>query len=129
MKLPPKITKLITKAKKDKDILAVLLFGSKARNENNKNSDIDICLVLNQGKYSILTLSRKKIEYLKLFTLDIHIFQQMPIYIKDRIIRDAKVLFCSDEKALYEVYFKTIGEVDKFKNVYQDYLQEVASGR
>ncbi len=121
------IEKLIAKAKDDKDILAVMLFGSVARGEQNQNSDIDICLVLMPTKkpYNPLFLSNKRIEYLSQFDLDIHIFQQIPIYIRKRVLKDGKVLFVRDEDMLYEVAFRTAQEFEDFKHIYYDYLKEI----
>jgi predicted nucleotidyltransferase len=74
---------LLEMAQQDDDVLAVLLFGSMARGEQNPCSDRDICLVLKpQNKpYRNIDLSHKRLEYLKQFDLDIQIFQQFPIYI------------------------------------------------
>lgn len=123
------LNKIVGKAKHDNKILAVFLFGSMAREGGSKKSDIDICLMMNDGAYSSLELSRKKLEYLKLFDMDIQVFQQLPIYIKARIIKEGKNLFCKDIDALYEVVFKTIREFEDFRHIYDDYLKEVACVR
>jgi predicted nucleotidyltransferase len=39
-------------------VLAVLLFGSHARGEEGATSDLDICLVLQPGRYCDLELSQ-----------------------------------------------------------------------
>ena len=124
-----KLNGIIRDIKKDKQILAVFLFGSTAREENHKKSDIDVCLVLKAGRYTIKELSRKKLEYLKSYDFDIQVFQQLPIYIKKRIIKEGKVLFCRDEAALYEIAFSVIREFADFEYIYRDYLKEVASVR
>jgi predicted nucleotidyltransferase len=40
------LNKLLAKARSDEDVLAVMLYGSEARQEQNSTSDIDICLIL-----------------------------------------------------------------------------------
>jgi predicted nucleotidyltransferase len=40
------LEKLLTKARRDEDVLAVFLFGSAVREEQTDLSDIDLCLVL-----------------------------------------------------------------------------------
>jgi len=124
-----KIDELVNTAKLDKEILAVVLFGSSARQENLPYSDIDICLILKPQKYLPKYLSSKKLRYLKEFDLDIQIFQQLPIYVKKRIIKEGKILFCSNEDEMYEIAFKTMDEFTDFEDIYRDYLKEVACVR
>lgn len=120
---------IIEKAGNDTEVLAVFLFGSVAQGKEQKNSDIDICIVMNRGRYTAFELSQKKMEYLKSFNVDIQIFQQLPLYIRKRIIQEAKMLFCRDEDELYLVVFRAIAEFDDFKHIYYDYLGEVESVR
>jgi uncharacterized protein len=121
------LDKLVSKAKQDKQIMAVFLFGSTACNKNHKTSDIDICLLMDKNSYKPAELFKKRMNYLKLFNMDIHVFQQLPIYIRMRIIKESKVLFCSNEDKLYEAAFRTIREFSDFRYIYMDYLKEVAN--
>ncbi len=124
------IDSLIEYSKYDADILAVMLFGSLARDENSKDSDIDICLVLKPTNYTALILSQKKLQYLKEFSdIDVQIYQQVPLYIRKRILKEGKILYCADEDTLYNVAFKTIQEFEDYKHIYTDYLKEVGSDR
>lgn len=125
-----KIEKLLEKCQNDDQILAVILFGSVARGEHKPDSDIDICLVLIPQKkpYENILLSDKRIEYLGQFDLDIQIFQQLPIYIRQRVIEEGKILLVKNEDMLYEVAFRMIKEFEDFKHIYNDYLAEVAKG-
>lgn len=122
-----KTIELIDTAKLDEEILAIVLFGSSARRENVKNSDIDICLILKPNQYPPKYLSNKKFDYLKRFDLDIHIFQQLPLYIRKRVIKEGKILFCRNEEELYEIAFNMIQEFNDFEHIYYDYLKEVAN--
>ncbi|MCK4649487.1 nucleotidyltransferase domain-containing protein [bacterium] len=120
------LDRMVKKAKEDKQILALLLFGSRAREDSIKASDIDICLVLMPGSYTPLNLSQKRLTYLKSFDLDIQIFQQLPLYIKVRVLKEGRVLFCRDEDNLYNISFSTIQEFSDFEHIYREYLKEVA---
>lgn len=120
------LNKIIEDVKQDSQILALFLFGSAAREENYKQSDVDICLVLMPNFYTSMQLSQKKLEYLKSFNLDIQVFQQLPIYIKKRVLKEGKVLFCRDEDKLYEIAFSVIREFADFEHIYRDYLKEVS---
>ena len=112
-------------ARQDDEVLAVFLFGSAARREEHETSDIDICLILKPGRYSSLGLSEKRFEYLKAFDLDVQIFQQLPVYIRMRVIKEGKNLFCANEDELYQSVFNTITEFEDFRGIYRDYLSEV----
>lgn len=120
--------RLVNKAKADQDLLAVILFGSHARGEEGPASDLDICLVLQPSDWGDLELSQKKLEYLKSFNLDVQVYQQLPLYIRRRVLKEGKVLFCRDVEKLYELAFRSVQEFEDFKHIYHGYLEEVARG-
>lgn len=123
------LDKLINVVKQDSQILAVFLFGSAAKAERYKESDVDICLLMDEDSHKATELFQKRLTYLKLFDMDIQIFQQLPLYIRIRIIKEGKVLFCRNEDMLYEAAFRTIREFSDFQHIYRDYLKEVVSVR
>jgi len=126
-----KTEELLKDVRQDTDILALFLFGSVVRDEQSPSSDIDFCLVLmpKRGAHDPNGLSRKRLEYLEKYPLDIQIFQQLPIYIRKRIIREGRILFVRDEGLLYEVALRTAQAFEDFRQIYTSYLEEVASGR
>jgi predicted nucleotidyltransferase len=126
MDIIQQLERLLSTAQEDHDVLAVILFGSAARGEQTPTSDVDVCLVLQPCKYPPLALSRKKLAYLKLGNLDVHVFQQLPLYIRRRVLKEGKVLFERDTDALYELAFRTAQAFEDFKPVYYTYLAEVA---
>lgn len=110
---------------KDKEVLAAILFGSFPQ---EGFSDIDVCIVLYPGKYKNLYLSEKRLELMMaLEDFDIQIFQQLPMYIRTRVLK-GKVIFCRDEKVLYEVAIQTIREFEDYEKIYDEYLRGVARG-
>ena len=121
------IKPLVEKAKKDKDVLAVALFGSASK--GNLYRDIDVCLFLN-NKQANKEMTLKKLEYLGKANekLDINIFQQLPIYIRIRILKEGKILFCKNNKMLYELAFGTIKEFGFYKKLYEMYLNKIENG-
>jgi predicted nucleotidyltransferase len=122
------LRRISEKAKDDKDVLAVMLFGSYARNE--EYSDIDVCIVLKPAKLESLFLSKKRLEYLAAFpNLDIQIFQQLPLYVKMRVLRDGKTIFCRNEDLLYDLSFSTVRQFEYFKPRYLSYLEGVLHAR
>jgi len=122
------LAQLLSKVQEDSEILAVLLFGSTARGEQTVASDVDVCLFLQPKKYDPLALSHKKLAYLQGNDLDVHVFQQLPLYIRQRVLKEGKVLFARDLDALYALAFRTVQEFEDFKPVYRTYLAEVARG-
>jgi predicted nucleotidyltransferase len=88
----PKATKthkLVAQASQETDVLAVILFGSVARGEQTAHSDVDICLVLTPERVRDKSvLSRKRLEYLAQFDLDVQIFQALPLYIRHRVLKE-----------------------------------------
>ncbi|RCK76505.1 MAG: hypothetical protein IGBAC_0867 [Ignavibacteriae bacterium] len=125
-----KIKQLIELASQDDDVVSVLLFGSTARNEQSVNSDVDVCVVLKMGNYTKLFLSEKKLKYLSLSgNIDVQIYQQLPIYIRQRILKEGKILFCKNEDELYEIAFDTIQKYEDFKHIYDYYLNEIKNDR
>ena len=121
------LEKLLTRARQDEDILDVILFGSVVREEQTHLSDIDLCLVLVPKHTPIdpTVFSRKRLDYLKNFAFDIQIFQQLPLYIRRRILKEGRILFVRDEALLYELAFYTAQAFEDFRPIYMSYLEEM----
>ena len=122
------VTKLVEDAKNDRDVLAVILFGSEARGEARAGSDVDVCLVLEDKRLDTLGQSQKRIAYLASYDLDIQIFQQIPLHLRVRVLREGKVLFCRDEDKLYATAFQTAQHFEDFRHIHEGYLEAVANG-
>jgi len=84
---------IIEKAQADTHVLAVVLFGSRARGDQKDGCDTDVCLVLEPSRRAleITELSRKRREYLKDFDLDVQVYQQLPLYIRRRVLKEGKL--------------------------------------
>ena len=123
------LDRLLAKVRQDEEVLAVILFGSAARNEQVPSSDVDVCLVMTPKSLRPNTLSHKRIEYMKDNSLDVRVFQQLPLYIRVRVLKEGRILFVRDEDQLYELAFRTAQAFEDFKHIYCGYLKEVASGR
>jgi predicted nucleotidyltransferase len=113
-------------AREAADILAAILFGSAARGEKSSTSDLDLCLVLMPKVYPALALSKKKLAYASQLRVHISIFQQLPLYIRKRVLQEGEILFCRDDDALYELAFQTLRELADFEPTYLEYLKAVA---
>jgi predicted nucleotidyltransferase len=122
------VKRLLEMARVDPEVLAVIQFGSTARGESREDSDIDVCLVLGLDETDRLALSRKMLDYASL-DLDLHVFGLLPIYIRRRVLKEGRVLFCRDEDELYELAFRTAQAFEDYRHIYHEYLEEVARAR
>jgi len=122
------LNRLLAMVKQDGEVLAAIVFGSAARDEQPPFSDVDICLVMTSQPKSFepTSLSHKRLEYMKDNSLDVRIFQQLPLYIRVRVLREGRILFVRDENQLYELAFRTAQAFEDFKHIYYGYLKEVA---
>ncbi|HHT9119458.1 MAG TPA: type VII toxin-antitoxin system MntA family adenylyltransferase antitoxin [Candidatus Hypogeohydataceae bacterium YC41] len=119
------LDKLLSLAKKDKEIIAVLLFGSHARGYARPTSDIDVCIVLRDERESF----RKRLEYSTLSdTIDVQVFQALPLYIRIRILQEGKILHSKDEDFLYQIAIDTLKDFELYKKAFSTYLDTVARG-
>jgi hypothetical protein len=122
------VERLIEKVKRDETVLAVVLFGSRARGEETSASDVDLCLILPPGRDSKIEQTNVGMAYLGYNDerLGIHVFQQLPLYIRRRVLKEGKVLFCRDLDALYGIACRTAQAFEDFKLIYRQYLEQVA---
>lgn len=127
-KLDPSLARLVSLAERDPDVLAVLLFGSRARGDATPCSDTDLCLILSPGLGAGEAAGRKRLEYLSQVDLDIAVFQALPLHVRVRVLKEGKVLFVRDEDALYDVAIRTVRAFEDFKHIQCLYLDEVARG-
>jgi predicted nucleotidyltransferase len=118
---------LIDRARRDGEILAVLLFGSRARGDATPSSDLDISLVLDADA-SREGAARKRAEYLSESDLDLSVFQQLPLHIRSRVLKEGVVLFTRDEDALYALAARTARAFEHFRHIQRLYPDEVARG-
>jgi predicted nucleotidyltransferase len=122
------LDRLLAMVRQDEEVLAVIIFGSAARDEQVSSLDVDICLVMTPQPepFRPNTLSHKRLEYMKDNSLDVRIFQQLPLYIRTRVLKEGRVLFVRDEDQVYELAFRTAQAFEDFKHIYYGYLKEVA---
>jgi len=126
MSTPTTLERLLARAEDDPAILAVLLFGSRARAEASDASDVDVCLVMHPEVRT--GPSEIRLAYLADFDLDIHVFQALPLPIRRRVLKEGRVLLSKDEDALYDLALRTAKEFDDFRHIYEAYLEAIADG-
>jgi uncharacterized protein len=124
----PPVLRVLDRARRDPAVLAVILFGSHASGEASAASDVDLCLVLASDSISSVEMSRVRLAYLADGAGDIAIFQQLPLHVKSRVLKEGRVLFARDEDALYGVAIRAARAFEGFRHRYRAYLDEVARG-
>jgi hypothetical protein len=124
----PALRHLVDRAGRDGEVLAVILFGSRARGGAGPESDIDVCLVLAPDMPSREAAARKRLEYLSESDLDLSVFQQLPLHIRSRVLKEGVVLFTRDEDALYALAARTARAFEHFRPIQRRYLDEIARG-
>ncbi len=94
---------------KDENVLAVLLFGSGAKDQLSIRSDRDFCVVAPEIRDRAGMRSLLKKIYVNLDVVgkryDVWLFEELPLYMKLQVIENHKVVFCMDLPELYEYFY------------------------
>ncbi|MDD3621543.1 MAG: hypothetical protein PHQ81_03975 [Methanofollis sp.] len=56
---------------------------------------------------------------------DLQIFQHLPLYVRVEALR-GRVVYCPDERFLYDIAVETIRDFNAFKHRFYDYIGESA---
>ncbi len=98
----------------------IILYGSSLGLYRLDDSDIDICLYIDDEKKN---LSKIRLELLKKFNenFDIQMFQLLPLFVQIEILK-GKILYVKDEDRIYEIANETIEEYEEFYPFYLDYI-------
>ncbi len=107
------IKEIVDELKKDEEVLAILLFGSKGKMYERRTSDIDICVVAPRGGAKLF---EKTLRLMKDERIDIKLFEDLPLFIKIKVIETGKVLYVKDKVKLFE-YFYLIRKIWEDENL------------
>ena len=113
---------LIKKEKIYPRIEFIVLYGSSLSDYFYKDSDIDICICIEDEKKE---LAKIRLNLLKKLDekFDIQIFQLLPIYVQVEILK-GKFLYMRDEFKVYKIANDIIEEFEDFFPFYLDYINE-----
>lgn len=112
---------LVGKTERDPEILAAFLCGSRARGGAGPEFAADVCLALRRG-IPKERWPEKPWEYMTP-ELDVHLFQSIPLWLRQRVLKEGKLLYVMDEAELYDLAIRTIKEWEGFKNIYYEHLE------
>ncbi|AAB84811.1 MULTISPECIES: nucleotidyltransferase domain-containing protein [Methanothermobacter] len=110
--------RVIRKIEGSERIRFIILYGSALR--GGEWSDIDLAIYYDAEEdeasyYRFRVLS----EVDEIF--DVQIFQQLPLYVQVEVLR-GEVIYCDDQRFLYDTAWKTIRDFDDFRHRFYDYI-------
>ena len=110
----------IKKAKYFSKIEFIVLFGSYLSKCHFDDSDIDICIYIQDNKKNLVKI---RLDLLEKFDskLDLQIFNLLPIYVQIEVLK-GKFLYIKDQDKTYEIAYETIEEYEDFLPLYLDYI-------
>ena len=118
------IDQVIRKAKDDNRVIGVVLFGSSLLKSNYH--DIDLCLIPNTAGDS--TELFKEYLYSTQEPIDIRIFDELPLYIQVRVIKEGKILMQKNYDKIFQRYMDTLINWRDFEPHFQIYLEAIKHG-
>jgi predicted nucleotidyltransferase len=101
MEINKKINSIIDLLK-NKDVRRVILFGSRARGENRKNSDIDLCVEFkNNLSFREKRKLKEELESLTgLYSLDLIFYDEIDEKFKAHILKQGRLLYEKDGSSI-----------------------------
>lgn len=116
---------------KKAEVVALILFGSKALGIDGPLSDTDIAVILEKSVPENQTL-RKSAEYDLLISeifpntrnIEVTLFHNAPIGLKATILKEGKLIFCSDYRKFADIKEKVIIKAGDFLPFYRFFLRD-----
>ncbi|MHA1783110.1 MAG: nucleotidyltransferase domain-containing protein [Promethearchaeota archaeon] len=91
---------------KNRKILGIMLFGSQVSEMQTNRSDIDVCVVApEEDPHELFSLILERID-ISSKRYDVKFFENLPLYIKIRVIERGVVVYSPNELDLYEYFYR-----------------------
>ena len=103
----------------------IILYGSVADGQAKAGSDVDLCIYYDGDREEASRFRFAVLSELCDNRYDIQIFSHLPLYVRTEVLR-GKVIYCPDERFLYDLAYQTIREFDDFKHRLYDYIGKEA---
>lgn len=122
------LDRLIEEARHDEKVAAVLRFGSSLE-DDGRARDVDVAVVFGRGSEASF---EDKLAYHGFSSgdrhagLDVSVFDDLPVYVRQRVLSEAKPVLVRDEDELYEIAIATVKEYERFRPHHRRYLEAVA---
>jgi len=112
---------LIEKIKGFPEVLAIILFGSYAKDTTKEISDIDIAVVIRDPDKHI----EGEIGSMYSQNFDVVLFHRLPLHIQFEVFKYGKEVFCRDEKNLLEIKRRVLHEYIEMSSMYERIKRKV----
>lgn len=93
------INKIVEELKKYPEVMAIILFGSYAREKLKPLSDIDIAVILKEPDKKL----ESEVTGFSSNIFDIVLFHRLPLYIQFEVFKFGKPLFVKDKRYFLEI--------------------------
>lgn len=115
------ISAVVEGIKKERDVEAVYLFGSRLSGKEKPYSDIDICVITgkNAERESILAHSSDRI--------DTSIFWDLPLSIRFRVIKEGEPLYIRNRLRMHRIGVRTVLSYLDFKPLLERHFSRFLS--
>ncbi|MEK6950226.1 MAG: nucleotidyltransferase domain-containing protein [Nanoarchaeota archaeon] len=90
---------------RNKNIVAILLYGSWACGEATPRSDIDLCIVAPKTEPQAVLSTVWRTVNVTARKYEVYVFEEMPLYLKMEVIDSHKVIYARDQGELYEYFY------------------------
>ncbi len=115
------LKKIVEKIKKNKKVLAIILFGSYAKNRATPVSDIDICII---GK-NLKEGEKAEIEACGNEKVSIVFLDELPLPVQFRVFKEGKFLYLKNEEIVNTIKAEVISRFLDFKPILERYFKVV----
>lgn len=99
----------------------IILYGSVGEGRARIGSDLDLAVYYDGDHEEASRFRFAVLSELCDDRYDIQIFAHLPLYVRVEVLR-GEVIYCPDERILYDVAYQTIREFDDFKHRLYDYI-------
>jgi len=117
--------KIVKEISKSKHVKAIYLFGSYANGKQTPLSDIDICVITG---YGIEEAKKEDILSNASGTIDISLYEDLPLSIRWRVLNDGKPLFLRDKRFAEDLRWRAFKEYIDFKPIISSYVKKYLPG-
>ncbi|RKX38533.1 MAG: nucleotidyltransferase domain-containing protein [Thermotogae bacterium] len=108
--------KLVEDLEKHPKVIAAVLFGSCAREEQTPLSDIDIAVFLKDPTPD----DEADIGSMYSDSIDLVLFHRLPLYIQFEVLKDGKEVFVKDRQVFNEIVLKTLMNYHEMERFFKE---------
>lgn len=119
-----KLNYLVERISRKKEVIAIILFGSRARGLARQDSDYDLAVLTKK----ITTAQAYNIIGLGSESFQIELFHKLPLLIKYDVIKHGKILYCRNKNNLNEIIFLTLKQYLDFEPRIKLFYRAVING-